>query len=451
MSDSGYEDVWMLEAPPGLAAKMIGPLAAGYAAELVFFGMYSMLFIQHCTTGQFSALRSRALKVTLVVLFVLQAALSAFNFAEMYKSMVRQSRTIDWIASGTPEWNMIPLLGGLIAAISQAVLSQRAGAFIQCRRVRYAFYVWMSLLICLTLFGSLAATTIGFIWTSDGMDWRPDLNWNTAIAVWMWVSAVADVSISATFAVSLRRRRAGFSSNTDSLLNRLAWYSVRTASYTAFVALGGAIAASIFRDSEVAYTNLACAFICPLPPLYGLGYFTTVVSSRQAIQNAFGSSKGGDPTLPAHRQDVVKREKASSGSSAAVATPHAALHMTGLPADVAPLNATPSRRSRLLGMTTSHKYSRSTSSIDDRSLRSLYLRPGSSGGRVREASGRGGTASANGNVGELRIHVEQEVERTIDEPEPEERRYSTHSREGSFEGRRSALGRYRTGPSWDGG
>lgn len=104
-----------------------GPLAAGYAAELVFFGMYSMLFIQHCTTGQFSALRSRALKATLVVLFVLQTALSAFNFAEMYKSMVRQSRTIDWMASGTPEWNMIPLLGGLIAAISQAVLSQRAG------------------------------------------------------------------------------------------------------------------------------------------------------------------------------------------------------------------------------------------------------------------------------------------------------------------------------------
>ena len=80
---------------------------------------------------------------------------------------------------------MLPLLGGSIAAISQTLLTLRAGAvrrvrpatvgdyklilstawaqFITNRKIRWAFYGYLLLLILGTLVGSLAACTIGFI------------------------------------------------------------------------------------------------------------------------------------------------------------------------------------------------------------------------------------------------------------------------------------------------
>ncbi|BGP36262.1 hypothetical protein JCM10449v2_000160 [Rhodotorula kratochvilovae] len=415
-----YTNVVMQAAPGWLAERMIGPLIAGHAAQLLFFGMFAQMFIAHCASGEFSALPSRVTKAALVVLFVLNAAYTAFNFDALYKASATQRRTIDELATGPPEWNMLPLLGGLIAAISQTLLTLRAGAFITNRKIRWAFYGSLLLLILGTLVGSLAACTIGFIWVTGGIDWQPQLGWNTSIAIWMWVSAVADLSISIAFAISLRRRMHGFNLQTDSLLKRLIWYSVRTASYTAIVAIGGAVAASIFRDSDVAYTNLSVAFVMPMGALYGLAVFTTTTSSRRAVQSAFT----GGPVLPAYRADPtagLEKRRAS-----------------GLPAP-AP-NATAAAASRgMFGLSSgvTHRHSRSADSgIDERSLKSLYLRPRSAAASEGKRHSRHG--AGRGRSGELRIQVEQQVERAFDEPDEGGRR------EGSIEERRSRLSQYIT-------
>lgn len=52
---------------------------------------------------------------------------------------------------------------------------------------------------------------------------------------------MADCVISGTLAFALYHRMSGFNEQTDSLLKRLAWYGLRSASYTAVVAMGGGV------------------------------------------------------------------------------------------------------------------------------------------------------------------------------------------------------------------
>ena len=48
--------------------------------------MFAQMFIAHCASGEFSALPSRVTRAALVVLLVLNAAYTAFNFDVLYKA-----------------------------------------------------------------------------------------------------------------------------------------------------------------------------------------------------------------------------------------------------------------------------------------------------------------------------------------------------------------------------
>lgn len=113
--------------------------------------------------------------------------------------------------------------------------------------------------------------------------------------------------------IQLSRRKHGFNTSTDSMISALIRVALRTASYTAFVALTGAIISSIipsknssvflsvYLDSppdSLAYrvnlTNLSAVFFLPLPTLYSLSLFTTL-SSRETVRTQLSNS-GRQPT-----------------------------------------------------------------------------------------------------------------------------------------------------------
>ena len=179
-------------------------------------------------------------------------------------------------------------------------------------------------------------------WAVQEPDFVNTLNWSTSIAIWLWSSAVADCFICGTLAWALRRRVAGFNERTDGLLKRLAWLSVRSASYTAVVAVGGgasdflklahgpladsfsstlaAIAGSLYRDTIIEWSNLSVAFWAPMPPLYGFAFFSTTSSSRRAIENAFAPSSthpvDGAVTFPSPTSLAQNEKRAHSPSAA---------------------------------------------------------------------------------------------------------------------------------------
>lgn len=59
--------------------------------------------------------------------------------------------------------------------------------------------------------------------------------------LWLWSSAATDVLVTTALYYNLNSRISGFSSSTDSMLRKIGRIGVRTAAYTAIVALMGAI------------------------------------------------------------------------------------------------------------------------------------------------------------------------------------------------------------------
>ncbi|GAA6047485.1 hypothetical protein JCM3770_005770 [Rhodotorula araucariae] len=427
MSDS-YEDVLMLEAPPHLASTMIGPMAMGYIFEILFYGAFCTLFISHCVSGEFQRMPGRIHKIMLGTLFFLVTVCSAVTLDALWKLAVLQDRRINTIAVGPVESCSLTLLSGLIGAITQAALARRAGTFIENRKIRWLFYMCLAALVVVSVFGSLAATVFGFIWAVQTPNYFNTLNWSTCVAIWLWSAAVADCVICGALAWSLGRRVAGFNSRTDSLLKRLAWYSVRSASYTAIVAVGGAVAGSLYGDSVLEWTNLTVAFWAPMPPLYGIAYFTTTSSSRRAIETAFGAegsdaAAGALPSVHVQMHTRGLSEKSPRGGGGASSRlpslskkEKKGEHMSDR-AGGGGVDARPRSRSRVLELV------RTRSGFCARSDSSLELDMESGSGRgasdLPSLFGHSGKTRSNGGGAprELRIQVEQHVESHVDEPE----------------------------------
>lgn len=77
------------------------------------------------------------------------------------------------------------------------------------------------------------------------------MHWASSAAVWLWSSAIADVSISLAAAYSLKSRIAGFNRETDSLLRTLIFIVLRTAAYTAILSIVVAAVESVYKDYQL--------------------------------------------------------------------------------------------------------------------------------------------------------------------------------------------------------
>lgn len=77
------------------------------------------------------------------------------------------------------------------------------------------------------------------------------MHWASSAAVWLWSSAIADVSISVAAAYSLKSRIAGFNRETDSVLRTLIFIVLRTAAYTAIISIVVAAVESVYKDYQL--------------------------------------------------------------------------------------------------------------------------------------------------------------------------------------------------------
>lgn len=222
---------------------------------------------------------------------------------------VSQDRSFYYLSSGNIAWNALSVLNGLIASLSEGFLAIKAGSvrpffdlFLafsarqlhsltawrlqsahyeptvsstvlgvaelrdppRARRERHSHCRWLPGTFSPSL--SLLRDSVqdveaqGMSLTSEplaqynlaGADDVPSLalDYNTASALWLWSSAVADLSNSLAFARALGSRIHGFNETTDTLLRRLIFLAVRTASYTTILSIAGAIANSIWGDDD---------------------------------------------------------------------------------------------------------------------------------------------------------------------------------------------------------
>lgn len=81
------------------------------------------------------------------------------------------------------------------------------------------------------------------------------ITFNQAVGLWLWSSALVDVSVSVTLFMGLRSKRVGFNATTDSVLSRMIHIAVATASYTAVLAVVGAVLGVAFDEDNLMTTE----------------------------------------------------------------------------------------------------------------------------------------------------------------------------------------------------
>ncbi|BGP16840.1 hypothetical protein JCM10213_003340 [Rhodosporidiobolus nylandii] len=288
MSDPS--DFEILSAPQWVVTAMVGPVMAGYQAQLILFGVFFCLFADYALSGEL-AQHSKTNRIILWISFLLNFVYTCFVWEETYNAGVSQKRTLDDFYNGTPQWNALPLLSALIAAFSEAYLTFRAVGLFTNRTAKLVFTGAMSVLIALVVMGGCIVFADGMLYAQGADDEDLTIPWNTGVSIWLWSSALADVVLSASLAYNLRKRIAGFSTQTDGLLRKLVHVSVRTASYTAIVSLVGAIVATIWQDDDIKTTEINIAFWTPAAALHGIALFTFSSAGRRHIANRLGSSQ----------------------------------------------------------------------------------------------------------------------------------------------------------------
>ncbi|BGP12269.1 hypothetical protein JCM10213v2_000182 [Rhodosporidiobolus nylandii] len=306
--EDDVQDIQIAAAPQWVASALIGPCMIGYQVGLLFFGVFLNAFCSYAASGELGRL-GRPAKAALWLVLFLNLLYIGISFQETYDSGVNNNRTIDFLLVGSLQWQFFPWLNGMIAAVVEVFLAVRAASFIPHRTAKIVFLCWVGALVVLVIFGSTVVFAEGVIlfYRGEEDDASLAIAWNTGVAIWLWASAVCDLTISFALAFSLRKRIAGFNAGTDSLLRSLATLALRTASYTSLLSIVGAVVASVYDDDTLKTTEINIAFWFPLGPLYGISLLTTTSSSRRILNNHLGSGNAFQPSQrPSNTADPLQ-------------------------------------------------------------------------------------------------------------------------------------------------
>ncbi|GAA5965589.1 hypothetical protein JCM8115_001588 [Rhodotorula mucilaginosa] len=279
----GITDVPTYSAPQNVATWAMGPAQAGYLTQILLYGIFLALFLNCYTSGELASTGLLG-RTALTLSLTLNTAYTGLCFYEAFISSVWQNRTWAFLSNGDLPWNALPLLGGLIAVVTEVALAYRAGKLLPCAWARIVFGVWMVLLILAVLTGSILACLAGIFYHHQDVF---IMHWASSAAVWLWSSAITDVSISLAAAYSLKSRIAGFNRETDSVLRTLIFIVLRTAAYTAIISIVVAAVESVYKDYQL-QSFVTAALWLPLGALYGIALFTFSVSSRRVIDSRLG-------------------------------------------------------------------------------------------------------------------------------------------------------------------
>ncbi|GAA5921187.1 hypothetical protein JCM3775_004131 [Rhodotorula graminis] len=306
--DPATTDVPSLAAPQSTATILMGPTTAGYSVQMLLFGAVISLYLQAWRTGEFRA-QSRPARLAMYLSLGLNAVYTGIVFYENYDASVSQNRTYNYLSNGNATWNSLSMLNGVIAALTEAFLACKAGKFIPSRKLRWVFFIWMGCVIGLVLAGSAMATANGYLYylaAADSDEPALVLTYNTSLAIFLYASAFADLSISATIAWALHSRIAGFNETTDSLLRRLIWLSIRSASYTTALSIAAAVTMSVWGENNL-LSFITIALWMPMPALYGLSLFSFSFGARRAIDSRLGGPTNATPPQPPGGGIYVRR------------------------------------------------------------------------------------------------------------------------------------------------
>ncbi|GAA6022381.1 hypothetical protein JCM10207_004746 [Rhodosporidiobolus poonsookiae] len=266
------------------SASLILPIILGACFSQVLYGVYLVMHFRYIADKYYTRI-SRGVKAVIWGVFVILLVHIALCFAECITWTISTDRTLNRLYNGYQFEAYMPLVAGLAAAPVQTLLMVRATALMQNRRFKVLFFSLSSLIIL----GAFTACVVNFSSSiiSTHNQSLAFANFNDLLLAWLLCSSVVDLLVSISLAASLKTRLAGFNSQTDGLIRRLAANALATAAYTAILAAAGCTLSGVFRNSTLDYT-IAYAVWMPLPCCYGISLYTTL-SSRRTVEEFLGT------------------------------------------------------------------------------------------------------------------------------------------------------------------
>ncbi|GAA5903346.1 hypothetical protein JCM6882_008142 [Rhodosporidiobolus microsporus] len=288
------------------SATMLAPCSAGWQLAMILYGVYLV------TAGQYlrSPMYKRAMLPVKVVLWTVSVLLTAYTgltYVQQIRWSITIDRTIQNYLVGASFETIPPVLAGLVAAPVQVLLTLRTATLIRSRLARYVFSGIVGSGILAALLFAILTCPSSLTNFANHTGSPVHLDFNTCLAIWLWLAAGVDVVISGALAFTLKKRVAGFNEKTDGLLHRLIVAALQTAAYTTILAVTGAILAVASFGQNFRFTYLSYPFWAPLPACYGLSLYTTL-STRRTVEEYIGGSTplplSVPPTGAAGRTDM---------------------------------------------------------------------------------------------------------------------------------------------------
>lgn len=265
---------------------LFGPYSVGWNVFFTVFGIVLCQLKTYLRSIRFKTDPRWRKGVTFAVLgatfanAVIMAENSFYWTTFQERSTYNLERYRPWDAVG-------PITGGMVAVLVQGMFAQRSyclmGQLMHNPIPRIIFVLVVTVGMLCGFAGSLALGGLSFIsWYGNlGAD---SFTVQQAQAWWLWSSAITDIINTVTLTVLLKSQAEGYFAESDSVLYGLIWLNVQTGAYTTIFALLGAILSICFKVVTDINADYCAAFYIPLPALYAVSLFTTLVA-RDHVAN----------------------------------------------------------------------------------------------------------------------------------------------------------------------
>ncbi|KAI5476171.1 hypothetical protein MNV49_000332 [Pseudohyphozyma bogoriensis] len=224
-------------ASQGIANAVLMPVLLGCCLHLIIYGILLSTFGSFLRSSWTTTNKPTRIVVALVMAFTTLSA--ALQISDVVHFGTLQQRDVGSLMQGTLRETTEPLWVGIVGCLVEGVLAVRAAR-------------------------------------DPLMQPTTTPNLNQCAGIWLGSSAGADLIISATFIVLLRKRLMGSGEKSDTIIRRVCHIAVKSAAYTACFAVPGAILCMCFNPNVVLTADIYYPFFLPLPSLYALSLFTTL-------------------------------------------------------------------------------------------------------------------------------------------------------------------------------
>ncbi|KAI5475503.1 hypothetical protein MNV49_001317 [Pseudohyphozyma bogoriensis] len=274
-------------AKQSIATGITGPFFVSWEAQVLLAGMTVPIVYQYASRGRFSR-DPLGVKIFQVAVFVSNVGVAVLALESIFYWGVMQTRTANGLWRLTMVECLLPLFVGITGALVQSWFARRTSLLFEKELWGRLYLAVLGVLIVVSFAGSIMTTAEDIRDLYDPEDAASNL-FRISFSLWLMTSAFIDVVNSATLCYLLKKTVAGFNSRTDGVLNQMIKLAIETGSYTAIIAVIGAILDLTLDLNSYYVGGVPYVFFTPLPSLYTLSLFTTL-GSRDRLADEFGGT-----------------------------------------------------------------------------------------------------------------------------------------------------------------